>query len=395
MEQRYLERIEAVKRHLAGEKPVTIYKSLGKKRTWFYYWISRYNSNDPNWYKDKPNINKIIKNKIEQKLEDTICAVRNNLVNTKYAQIGAFTIRLGLENLKIKKIPTDRTIERVLKRNKLTNIKKQEKYKKKNKVYPKIEITKPNQVHSLDLVGPRYLGKGNKFFSDHVIDLFSNMVVLKQYKGKRDIYILDVLVRAWQKLGIPLILQMDNELSFKGSNKYPRSLGKILRLCLYLNIEPLFVPESEPWRQGVIERFNNTFDKSFFRNQVFENFEHMCKESDIFEDFHNKNHRYSKNKGKVPIEVHNSIKIKTLPDNFDIHTKHIPFKNGKISFIRFTNDIGKVRFFTETFEVSKELCHEYVKGTIDTKENVLAFYYDNELVKELKYKVKKKYNRKV
>ena len=34
MEQKYLDRITAVKKYFAGEKPVKIYKSLGKKRAW-------------------------------------------------------------------------------------------------------------------------------------------------------------------------------------------------------------------------------------------------------------------------------------------------------------------------------------------------------------------------
>jgi transposase InsO family protein len=54
---------------------------------------------------------------------------------------------------------------------------------------------------------------------------------------------------------------MDNALEFRGSNRYPRSFGKIVRVAADLGIEPLFNPPGEPWRNGGIEWFNGFLDK--------------------------------------------------------------------------------------------------------------------------------------
>lgn len=389
MEQEYQKRIDAVKRYLSGEKPATIYKPLGKPKQWLWFWLKRYNPNDENWYKDRPKANKVIHGKIDPKIENLVCSIRGKLANTKYSQIGGLAIQWELERLGAEPVPIW-TINRILKRNSL--VKEPEIYQKRNKLYPKIEANVPNILHQLDLVGPRYIGKGkeNKFFSFNLIDVFSNAAKVKPNKGKRDIFATDLLVSAWQKIGIPKYLQIDNELSLKGSNRHPRTFGDVIKLCLYLGVEIIFVPEAEPWRQGVIEKFNDVYDKTFFRSQIFKNFDHLSKESLVFEDFHNNNHRYGKLKGKTPWVVHTSVTRKVLPKSFDLHRRHIPFRDGRVSFIRLTDENGNVRFFTETFKVDKDLPKEYVKGTIFTKPNLLKFYYDDKIIKIYKYNVNKR-----
>jgi len=390
MEEKYKSRIEAVKRFLAGERPaVNIYRSLNQNRQWFYFWLGRYNPSDENWYKDKPKVNKSTHNKIDKKLETLVCNVRTRLADTKYAQRGALAIQWELEKLGIKPIPIW-TINRIIERNKL--VKEPAIYEKRNKLYPKIEANLPNILHQLDLIGPRYIGKGkdNRFFSFNLIDVFSNAVRIKPYKGKRDIFATDFLVYAWQRLGMPKYLQLDNELSFRGSNRHPRTFGDVIKLCLYLGVEPIFIPEGEPWRQGVIEKFNSVYDKTFFRAQLFKDFEHLNKESLVFESFHNTNHRYGKLKGRAPWDVHTSVTRKVLPKSFSLHKRFIPFKDGRVSFIRLTNEEGNVRFFTETFKVDKYLPNEYVKGTIFTKLGILKFYYDNRIIKIYDYKINRR-----
>lgn len=395
MEQEHQKRIDAVKRYYSGQRASYTYKSLGKTKRWFYFWLKRYDTNDANWYKDKPKTPKVSPSKTPKEIETLVCNTRNKLVKTKYAQRGALAIQWELKKLEAPHVYIW-TINRILKRNNL--IKQPEIYEKRNKLYPKTEIALPNILHQLDLIGPRYIGKGknNKFFSFNLIDVFSNAVKIKPYPGKRDVFVTDFLVYAWQILGIPKYLQLDNELSFKGSNRHPRTFGDVIKLCLYLGVELIFIPEAEPWRQGVIEKFNDVYDKTFFRRQLFRDFEHLSKESYVFDSFHNNNHRYGKLKGKTPWSVHTTIARKILPKSFDLYTRlaaklerYIPFKDGKVSFIRLTDEKGDIRFFTEKFEVDKALPNEYVKGTIFTRQNLLKLYYDDKIIKIYEYKVNK------
>ena len=91
-------------------------------------------------------------------------------------------------------------------------------------------------------------------------------------------------------MGISRYLQMDNILSLRGSNQYPHSLGLVIHLCLYLGIEPIFIPIREPWRNGIVKHFQNVFDKMFFRTQYFKDFAYLCQQAKDFKVFHNQNH---------------------------------------------------------------------------------------------------------
>ena len=387
MDERESIRVEAVRRYLAGERPAAeIYRSLNRNREWFYFWLNRYDPRSENWYRDRPKRNKVVHNKTDKQIEDLICNIRRRLAETKYSQIGVLAVQWELKKLGMEPVPAP-TINRIIRRNEL--VRKPKRYEKRNKTYPKIELTSPNQMHQLDLVGPRYAGKGknSRFFSFNLIDAFSNAVRIRPYSGKKAVYATDFLVSAWQKLGIPKYLQVDNELSFKGSNRYPRTFGDVIRLCLYLGVEITFAPEAEPWRQGVIEKLNDVYDKVFYRAQIFDGLDHVASESLVFEGFHDRNHCYSKLEGKTPWAVHKTATKKVLPKNFVLHKRGIPFKDGKVSFIRLTDKQGNARFFKETFLVDKDLPNEYVKGTIFTKRALLKFYYEKKLIRTYRYRV--------
>jgi len=63
---------------------------------------------------------------------------------------------------------------------------------------------------------------------------------------------------------------MDNGLEFRGSNGYPRSLGKLVRVCLDLGVQPSFIPTHEPWRNKAIENLSGLADCLILRSQIFE-----------------------------------------------------------------------------------------------------------------------------
>lgn len=189
-------------------------------------------------------------------------------------------------------------------------------------------------------------------------------------------------------MGLPDFLQLDNELSFRGSNRYPRSLGLVLRLCLHHGVEPVFIPIGEPWRNGAIERFNETYDKKFFRRQWFSSYETLKRQSKNFQTFHNRHHRYSCLKGKTPaeamaIEDFRPVTIgrnKKLPE-----INYIP--EGNISLIRFIRSDRKLDIFGEKFEVPKNLVYSYVRAKIVTEIHTMLLYRGDELMEVLDYRL--------
>jgi hypothetical protein len=233
---------------------------------------------------------------------------------------------------------------------------------------------------------------GTRFYGCQVIDAFSNAVALETLTAKQDVVIVQALLNAWHRLGLPRFLQLDNELSFRGSNRYPRSFGLLVRTCLQLGVEIVFIPEAEPWRNGIVERFNNVYDKLFLRQQQFHDLQHLRRELAKFERFHNQHHRYAKLAQRTPWAVHRCShrqqSVFTSPEAL----LQLPWKDGHISFIRLTDHHGAVRFFSERFVVDPSLVHEYVKGTIFTRKGILRLSHQGRVIKTIVYKISKNKN---
>jgi hypothetical protein len=220
------------------------------------------------------------------------------------------------------------------------------------------------------------------------MDLFSHRIYIESQRTKEDKQVAASLMRAWKNLGLPDFLQLDNALNFHGSNKYPRSFGIVIKICLYFGVQPVFIPISEPWRNGVIEHFNDTYNKNFFRRQWFNSYGYLKRQSKNFQRFHNKHHRYSCLNGKTPDEFTKSHEYR--PSTLGPNTKlpdldYIP--EGNVIFIRFIRSDRILNIFGEKFQVSKNLVYSYVKAVVVTKIHTLQVYLGEDLVEVFDYQL--------
>lgn len=377
-------REEAIRRYENGESPKAIYQSLGKSEAWFFKWLKRYQYDGQTWSESKSRRPHRISNKIDKAMEQAVIDTRRSLEQELYAQIGAFNISWHLNQQGIKPPPIP-TINKVLKRNDL--IRKRIKYQPKGVDYPAPNVTKSNDLHQFDVVGPRYLKIGGRFYSVNIIDAYDRRCSVNPGRRKNRIDITNSLIRSWQTLGIPQYLQMDNLLPTRGSNRYPHSFGIVIRLCLKLGIQPVFIPIQEPWRNGIIERFQNVFDKMFFRAQYFRNLAHLASQARGFEVFHNRNHRYSSLEGKTPSEKF-SGNVKLLPANFML-PKKLTIARGYVHLIRFIRSNLILDVFGEKFPLTREVEYEYVWATINTAKSILCVYHDTKPVVQFDYPLPK------
>jgi len=276
-----------------------------------------------------------------------------------------------MQTLEEKEIPQIWTINRILKRNNLVS-KRERRYQPKGKPYPQFPHRpfQINTLHQFDIIGPRYLKGDGCFYAHNLMDIGSHGVAINPKRSKVHEEVAVSLKESWEIMGIPYFLQLDNQLSCRGSNRYPRSFGLVIRLCLFLGVEPIFIPLGEPWRNGCIEKFQDTFEHRFFRRIVFFDFKDLQNQAKRFERFHNQNHRYSCLKGQTPNEVlkNNKFPLRVFPDNFSWDSLKEKPKSGHIHLIRFIRSNRILDIFGEKFPVNKNLVYEYVRATIIVKD---------------------------
>jgi len=377
-------REEAIKRFENGESPKEIYQSLGKSKAWFFKWLKRYKNEGENWAQSRSRRPHHTSKKIDTTMEQAIIETRKRRERQLYAQIGALSISYDLKQQGMTPLPLS-TINKILKRNEL--VRKRPKYTPKGVDYPSLQIIESNYVHQFDVVGPRHLKTDGRFYSANFIDAYDRRCSVNPKRRQTRIDIAQALIRSWQTLGMPCYLQLDNKLPSRGSNRYPHSFGLVIRLCLHLGIQPIFIPIKEAWRNGIIEHFQNVFDKMFFRTQYFESFSYLVQQAWEFETFHNKYHRYSTMEGKTPLEKI-SGKLKYLQKDFRLPEK-LTMAPGHIHIIRFIRSNRILDIFGEKFAMPMEVEYEYVWATIDTTAQKLNIYHDSKLVDQIPYSVPK------
>jgi len=368
-------REKAIKRYKNGESPKEIYQSLGKGKTWFFKWLKRYRLDGKDWAKSHSCKPRKSPKRIDEMMEQMVIETRKHLEKKLYSQIGALAICYNLNQQGIISPPIS-TINKILRRNDL--IHQKTKYIPKGVNYPSLAISRSNYLHQLDVVGPRYLKEDERFYSVNVIDAYDRRNSINPDRRQNRRAVIKALICSWHTLGIPFYLQMDNQLALRGSNHYPHSFGAVIRLCLYIGIQPLFIPLREPWRNGIIEHFQNVFDKTFFRAQYFKDFISLYQKAKEFEPFHNQNHNYSTLKGLTPNQKC-SGDIKLLPTSFRLPEK-LAISPGYVHLIRFIRSNRVLDIFGEKYIMPDDVEYEYVRATIDTAQEKLLVYHDSKLL---------------
>lgn len=301
---------------------------------------------------------------------------------------GAQAIHWELEELGVQPRPSLRTINRILRRHELIH-RRTGRYEPKGKKYPRLEAAGINRVHQADFLGPCYLKGPIRFYSLNTVDLATGRCGIEPVLQRSGQHTLDAFWAIWRRLGLPEHLQVDNEMVFYGSPAHPRAMGNLIRLCLHNGIEVWFIPPGEPWRNGVVEKFNDHYRQKFLRRIDMSGEEQLRQQSQIYEQKHNRTYRYSKLGGRTPLQalVMSNQALRFPPE---AQAPRHPLKkpeSGQYHVVRFIRSDGHLDVFGEKFLVPLEAIYEYVIATIDVKEQKMKIYLDQVQIDERDYRL--------
>jgi putative transposase len=382
------QRAVAVQRYLAGESPENICASLGKTKPWLYKWVARHTPDDPTWFEDLSRRPLSSPYRTAMEIEKIVEMVRLNLYN-KGLFCGNQAIQWEMIDMEVQPVPSLSTIGRILRRRELTH-RRTGRYIPKGKNYPELPGLLPNQTHQVDLVGPCFLTGPIRFYSLNAVDTAINRCAIEPMPSKAAQSVLDAVYAVWLRMGIPENLQVDNELAFYGSPTHPRGMGPLIRLCLRYGVNLWFIPPSEPWRNGLVEKFNDHYQQKFLGKVTMASMPQLRQESLAFEHRHNSTYRYSKIKGKTPLKALAEMEKRLIfPSKSDAprHPLDKP-EEGCYHLVRFIRSDLRLDIFGEIFPAPPETQYEYVVATIDVKEQKLKLFLDTIQVEEYKYQLR-------
>jgi putative transposase len=386
MERQVLERQRAIARYENGERPSAICRAMGRSREWFYKWLTRYQTGGARWADDASRRPRRSPRRVAADVETAILTIRRSLVQ-RHLFCGAQAIAWELAELGVQP-PSVRTINRVLERHgRLTPV--AGRYVPKGRPYPALLADVPGRVHQTDFVGPCYLAGPIRFYSLHSVDVGSARCGIEPVLSRSSQPMLDAIWAIWSRLGVPTHQQVDNEMVFYGSRTYPRGMGPLIRLCLAAGVQLWFIPPGEPWRNGVVEKFNDIWQQHGPLRRALRGRAALRHASLAFEQQHNAHYRYSKLGGKTPnTALAASGTQLRFPDG---PTPRHPLpkpETGRYHLVRYVRQERTIDLFGETFVMPPEAVYTYIRATIDVARQRLSIVQDGRVIDEHRYRLR-------
>lgn len=198
---------------------------------------------------------------------------------------------------------------------------------------------------------------------------------------------MDALWATWHRLGLPAHVQVDNEMVFYGSPAHPRGMGLLIRLCLGQGIEPWFIPLREPWRNGVVEKFNAHYRSKFLARTDVPEAAALRPAHLAFEQQHNSRYRYTKLGGQTPLTALQRVGQPLRFPTSEVAPR-VPLskpETGCYHLVRFIRSNRRLDVFGERFPLPPEAEYAYVVATVDVAQQRLRVMLGADLVAELPY----------
>jgi hypothetical protein len=288
----------------------------------------------------------------------------------RFASVGARTIQKEWSHRYPESAPSLSTIQRVLKRHHLTS----QAPKPSRRAYrPHPLAPYPDAVHATDII-TRWITGGEVVQTFNTVDVYSNDTYSTSHATKTAATACEHLLQTWQQLGVPDMAQFDNESAFSGGH-HPWVLGRVVRLCLYMGIEVLFIPLGEADYNSPVETFNHLWAQRFWGLHHFTRRRDVSRVQRTFLAWY-RSHYIAPRQPDTPEHMRLGAPMHTLATRDATGLPHrLPICAGRVHAVRRVSPEGWVRFLNQSLRVGKRYRGRYVWLTLETAHQRLSMWY--------------------
>ena len=365
-------RRKAIRLTVQGLPPRAILRAIPRSRTWLYKWQQRFRLYGWAGLRDHSRQPHHSPQAYSAANRAAVIRARRILEQRTVGLIGPAAIQAELRSWPhMDRVPARTTIRRILTSAGIgvAPPPPPEPY------YPQPTPTPAYPIQAMDWT-ERYLTGGAKVYAFHTVDLQSHAFTQTLSPDKALAAVRTHLLTVWTELGRPAGLQMDNDGVFCGGYKVRRVFGQVVRLCLYVGIEPIFIPVGEPKRNSIVERVNGLWSAGFWRRHHLRSFAEVEAASPAFVRWYMQEYQPPSLHGLTPAAAHQRLpgarlsaaQVRALPG-------HLPITAGRVHFLRRVNAAGEISLLNERWPVGKRWAQRYVWATIITHRHELRVYY--------------------
>ena len=326
-------------------------------------------------------------------VEDVILEVRLRLQQSSaLGESGAAAIRRELvehpRKSRLKSVPSLRTIGRILaRRGALDGRRRVRRPPPPQGWYLPRVAQRKTELDSGDLVEGLVIRGGQQVEVFNLISLHGGLTNSFVQACWTTDSVLKSLERHWREHGLPGYMQFDNDTVFQGPHVHPDTFGRVTRMCLQLNVTPVFAPPRENGFQASIEAYNGRWQQKVWRRFSFESRRDLRQQSDRFVKA---THQRSASR------IQDAPARRPFPDNWTVDAHRT--LRGTVIFIRRTNDQGAVGLLGHTFPLDATWPHRLIRCEVHlTRGEITCFKlrrrepHDHPKIKTIDYKPQPKH----
>jgi hypothetical protein len=298
-------------------------------------------------------------------LEDLVLQARSELAHGDLGAVGAGAIHQALLDRKVAKVPSVRTINRILGRRGALDGKKRTRRPPPPKGWYLPDLASGQaELDSIDIVEGLVIKGGPHVEVLNAVSLHGGLTASWPVESPvTSALTVQALVEHWRALGLPDYAQFDNDMIFHGTHRYPDALGRVLRLCLSLQVVPVLVPPRETGFQAMIEGYNG-----WWQSKVWSRFQHQD-----LEDLQGHSQRYV-----AALRKQRAARIEAAPDRrafpagWKLNLKKRP--GGRLVYLRRSNPNSEVALLGQSWPLGQLWPHRLVRCEVDLDQDKLRFF---------------------
>jgi transposase len=304
-------------------------------------------------------------NKTISKVEELVLRLRRELKeDSALGEYGAVAIRAELVRRRQRSLPSTRTIGRILERRGALDGRRRIRRPPPPRGWylPRVAGRKV-ELDSFDIVEGLVIRGGIEVEVLNGVSIHGGLLA-SWPKAKITAKIaVQSLLEHWRCHGLPGYAQFDNDTIFQGAHHYPDTIGRVIRLCLSLDVIPVFSPPQETGFQAAIESFNGRW-----QTKVWARFMHTSRKG-----LQSRSTKFiTAARRRAADRIESAPPRRSFPKDWKLNLQSQP--KGCVVFLRRTDGRGRVKVLGHTFEIDPQWPHRLVRAEIEFEAKRIRFH---------------------
>lgn len=337
-------------------------REFGISRKTGYKLLSYYQSSGHEGLEPRSRRPKRVKNKTSKETEELLVKMRK-----LYPGWGGEKLKKYLSKKGYKELPSEKTIDRILKRYGLITVEESEKHKP----WKRFEHENPNDLWQMDFKGHFATGEKQCYPLTLLDDHSRYSLLIKACADQRTLTVKSVLIEVFREYGLPERMTMDNGTPWGYSGKQLHTVFSAW--LIRIGIKVSHSRPKHPQTQGKLERFHRTLKLELLKSYSFNNLKEAQEGFDWWRKVYNEERPHAAIGLDVP-----SDRYKPSDRCYPERLPAVEYEEGAI--VRKVQKCGKINFKGKEYRVGQAFSGNPVALKESAEDGLIDVYYCHQKV---------------